>query len=623
MCGIFSVVGDPALVRRLDLPNAIRAMRHRGPDGCGSFHDEQTSRSIACCFAHTRLAIVDLSTAGNQPMSTEDGRFTICYNGEIYNYVELRTHLKGLGEVFQSGCDTEVVLKGYRRWGSEIVHRLRGMFAFCIWDRARAALFFARDRLGIKPLYYVHRGGSLAVASEVRVLLETGRAARSFSMEGLRSYFQFGAVSDPCTIVEGIHSLMPGHRAHFSEGSLRIEPYWTLASNGGVQSEETVASIRTKLKDAVLGELEADVPVGIFLSGGIDSAALVSVAASNASRPLKTFTVTFDERSYSEAEYAAQVAARFGCDHRQVHVTASRAPAEIERVLSALDQPSSDGANTFIVARAAREAGLSVALSGVGGDEIFAGYPHFRTFARLLRFRGLMTTASRFVRDRKIQGDAFVRRPSWVGKAVDLVAASGEPAPTYAALRAMFTKAERHSLLAPEIALPSGDWDRLYGCALSDPIGLFSRFELSQYLRNTLLRDTDAMSMAHSLEVRVPYLDHTLVEAALAVPGHRKLSRKTNKPLLVEAATALPEEVVNRPKMGFVLPLDSWFRVDLKPLISELLLGAPMRRLTFMNSSSVAALWRGFLRDEKLVSYSRVWCLAALSGWAETNRVSL
>lgn len=623
MCGIFGFVGDPERARAIDLDAAIRALRHRGPDGSGTFRDEQHDHSISCVFAHTRLAILDVTPAGAQPMSTSDGRLTLCYNGEVYNFRELRRELQGLGEEFLSDCDTEVVLKGFRRWGASVVERLRGIFAFVVWNRDRRSLFLARDRLGVKPLYYVHRPDGLAVASEVRTLLATGCAERRFSRGGLRSYFQYGSVSDPDTILEGVQSLLPGHRAEFRDGRLQVEPYW-LFSESTVSDrsyEETVASMRSSLDQAVASELVSDVPLGVFLSGGIDSSAIVALASCGGSRPLQTFTVTFEEEPYNEAGYAAEIAARFGCDHHQVQVPAARAARDVEHVLSALDQPSADGVNTFVVAAAARQAGLSVALSGLGGDEIFAGYRHFRTFARLARARKLIAAVAGLVPDQR-SGDPFNNQPHWIRKSFDLLEARGNPLRTYTALRSMFTPRQREALVGPNLGPTSGHDSAGFPNGNDDPVTLFSRFELTHYIRNTLLRDADAMSMAHSLEVRVPLLDHRLVEAAMAVPGTLKLSSTINKPLLVDAAR-LPRDVVRRPKMGFVLPLDVWFRGALKPLVSELLFGEPLRRLRFLDGAAVSSMWRGFLHGEKYVSHSRVWCLAALTGWAERNRVTL
>ena len=627
MCGIFGFVGKRARAESLDLALAIRSMHHRGPDDNGTYLGLSVADpGVACAFAHTRLSIIDLSPAGHQPMSTADGRFTIVYNGEVYNFREIRKTLEDQGVTFHSNCDTEVVLQAHIRWGAGCVDRFRGMFAFAVWDSVSGTLFLARDRFGIKPLYLVETAEGLGFSSELRTLLALGLAERKLCLDGLATYLRFGSIGEPFTVVRGVRSLPPAHTATWS-GSLSQRRYWALASskNEGKSFQQYALEVQDALDESVRLELVSDVPLGIFLSGGIDSSALTAVASAASEQPVHTFTVTFDEESYNEQNFAASVASRFGCDHHQVHLGVGRVRGEIESFLRALDQPSADGLNTYVVAQAAREAGLSVALSGLGGDEIFAGYPNFRSFAQYLRLGSmgrLLPWGSRSLIARAQASNAVGNRAK---KLLAVINAGGNPEATYMALRTMFFDSQIARLapgLGDYLQQPSLDEGR---SATGDPISAYSRYEVENYLPNTLLRDTDAMSMAHSLEVRVPLIDHVLADLVTAIPGRMKMSRAVNKPLLVSGVRQpLPDEVVRRPKMGFVLPLETWFRGELRPVIESLLESDSEGSLPeVFDRAAVRQLWTSFLKGKRYVTYSRIWSLAALAGWCRENRITL
>ena len=633
MCGIFGfVTRDAGLDERRVLDRALEALRHRGPDDRGTFHATFGDERVG--LAHTRLAIIDLSSGGHQPTSTEDGRFTLVYNGEVYNYRELRAELEGLGDAFRSASDTEVVLRAFARWGTAALGRLRGMFALAVWDAREGTLLLARDRVGVKPLYFARGPRGFAFASEVRALLATGFAERRASRRAIASYLAHGAVAAPDVIIDGISPVGTGRYVLLRRGDLVEREYWQipLCDDRDASFDDEVRAIRPILQDAVRMELVADVPVGVFLSGGIDSSVVVALATRASATPVHTFTVTFDEERYSEAPYAAEVARRFGCDHHQVHLPARRAAADFGSAIRALDQPSADGVNTYFVSKAAREAGLRVALSGLGGDELFAGYPHFRNFGRL---RALARTASHLpapVRRGLGLAESRSRAPVQIRKLSALLVGGGSAGATYTGLRAMFTPGERRALLADGldprdgddcggVIVPDGLEDRLAAGTIS-PVNAYSALELSNYLRNTLLRDTDTMSMAHSLEVRVPLLDHVLLERVMRVPGGLKLGADDNKPLLTAAAAELPSSVISRRKMGFTLPYEAWFRGPLRPWMEELLLGDAVKKVGFLRPHRVEQLWRAFQKGDSSTSYARVWCVAALAGWCEANGVS-
>jgi len=630
VCGIFGYLsGEADLDEAEVLDAAVRALWHRGPDDRGTFRGGFGGERLG--LAHTRLAIIDLSSGGHQPAETPDGRFTIVYNGEVYNFVELRAELEGLGDRFRSTCDTEVVLKAYARWGPGALTRFRGMFALAIWDAAEGTLFVARDRLGVKPLYYTRGPRGFAFASEVRALLATGFAPRRLSRRALTSYFAYGAVSGPDTILDGVISLVPGTYLLVRRGEIEARVYWRLplAPDRDAAFADEVRGVQPILQDAVRLRLVADVPIGVFLSGGIDSSVVVALATRASESPVHTFTVTFDEERYSEAPYAAEVARRYGCDHHQVHLPASRALLDFGSAIRALDQPSVDGVNTYFVSKAAREAGLTVALSGLGGDEVFAGYPNFRRFGALLGLTHAAAALPPLVHRALGFAEAAAAAPTQLRKLSALLAGDGSAPAAYGALRAMFTPEERRALLAPGVEEPGylgvaapPELAPLLAAGKLSPVNAYSALELMNYLRFTLLRDTDTMSMAHAVEVRVPLIDHVLVERVMRTPGALKIGSGDNKPLLTAAVSALPESAVNRRKMGFTLPYEAWFRGPLRPWMEGLLLGDTVRRLGFLEPKRVERLWAAFLKGDRYTNFARVWCVAALAGWCDANGVT-
>jgi asparagine synthase (glutamine-hydrolysing) len=631
MCGIFGLLATgPGSPARASLDEALAALNHRGPDDRGVFNAVSTAGDARCAFAHTRLSILDLSTAGRQPMSTPDGRFTIVYNGEVYNHKDIRRDLEALGDRFHSTSDTEVVLLAFARWGRDCLRRLRGMFAFGVFDAQTGALFLARDRLGIKPLYYTASPSGLTFASEIRALLRAGAAPRRLSPWAVESFLTFGSVAEPATIIDGVRALPPGAALEWRDGTYTIHSYWepSIAAEP-TTFDEAVEAVRPILRDAVRLMLVADVPVGVFLSGGVDSSAIVALAAAASPSPVHTFTVTFDEAEYSEEVFAAQVARRFGCDHHQVHLAAAAAAREIDAVIAALDQPSADGVNTYFVSKAARQAGLSVALSGLGADEIFAGYGRFRLFGSVLKGARAARFAAPLAAAILLRTGASPRVPDRAKKLALALSTRGEPDAMYTALRTIFTEAQRRALVASDLVsdamcatahVPACVAPDAPGA--DDAINVFSAFELSNYVRNTLLRDTDAMSMAHSLEVRVPYLDHDLVDRVLAIPGKLKVKRGAVKPMLAAAVPGIDERSLNRPKMGFTLPFDAWFRGPLRAWMEGVLLEGPATRLGILRAEAVQATWRSFLESQGGASHARVWSLAALSAWCAANRIA-
>jgi asparagine synthase (glutamine-hydrolysing) len=565
-------------------------------------------------------------------MVTAEGRFVSVYNGEIYNFAEVRSELESLGEVFRSTGDSEVVLKAYAVWGGGCVWKFRGMFALGIWDQRDSTLFLARDRLGVKPLYMAEREGGIAFASEIRTLLAAGAVEPVLSPAALLGYFRYGSVQEPATILQGVRALPPASTLVWSGREDHAESYWSLPTEHVPASSpaEAVERIRPVLEETARLHLVSDVPFGVFLSGGVDSAALTALAARASPGSIHTFTATFDDANLSEATYAAEVASRFGCTHSSVHLSAKEAASSFSAALAAQDQPSADGLNTWFISRAARQAGLSMAWSGLGGDEIFAGYPNFRRFGRLLaisRAGGLLPTPVQGWIARRTASPGRMNR---VAKAIALMRTRGRSDLVYSVLRRLLTDSQIELLVSgPLLRRAAGDdaeFARREGeeeGSSGDSVNLLSRLELKNYLLNTLLRDADSMSMASSLEVRVPFLDHRLVETVAAIPGPLKLDPSIKKSLLMRSVPEVPSEAGRRPKMGFVLPLREWFQGPLKGEVEGIMLGSAGPAAGLFLRPAVASAWSEFQRGRDSEPATRFLGLASLSAWCDRHRVIL
>jgi asparagine synthase (glutamine-hydrolysing) len=628
MCGIAGVLSaNPALDVSASIGGMTHSLRHRGPDCSGQ--EIRTFAGVRVGLGHTRLSILDLSEAGKQPMRSADARMWLTYNGETYNFQELRRRLVDRGAVFRSQTDTEVILEAFARWGPDSLGRLRGMFALGVWDERTGTLTLARDPFGIKPLYYAAPAGgqSFVFASEIRALLRSRLVSGQVSPDGLRSYLQTGSITAPATILSGVRSLMPGEylQVRIRNGSIEVGsalPYadpvlaHAAAVEAPAQRAEAVAQLRSVLAESIRLHRISDVPLGVFLSGGIDSSAIVALVKSVTGTPPKTFSVVFGEQQFSEQQHARRIADEFETDHSEVLLTEDDLLAQLPEALGALDQPSMDGFNTYVISKAVRQAGVTVALSGLGGDELFAGYS---SFARALRLRPLA-----FAPDGVRRYAAALGRKWWNGsvqreKLWDLLASDISPAAAYRISRRLFSDPEIGHLfpLANTARTAAADGMR------ADPINCVSRLELRGYMANTLLRDTDSMSMAHSIEVRVPFVDRDVARYVLSLPGSWKFSRTRPKPLLLDALNGLlPESVWNRPKMGFSLPFERWMRSSLQPEITRLL-AAPALSSIGVDRACADSVWRTLLDRPQAERWSRAWSLYVLGRWCEQQHVSL
>jgi len=633
MCGIFGIASHRAHIPAGLLERGTQSLAHRGPDDSGTIVLPCAAGEIG--LGNRRLAILDLSPLGHQPMHDPDTGNWIVYNGEIYNFRELRTELEQTGSRFHSHSDTEVVLKAYARWGEACLSRFRGMFAFALWDAGCRQLLLARDPMGIKPLYYAQAGELFFFASEVRSLLGTDLLRRQIDSAGLANYLSFGSSYDPFTLIEGVRALHAGHSLIWKDGVPHISQYWDLVDDPwtpqgepsitGADGSDGASKLKLLLEEAVRMQLVSDVPVGVFLSGGIDSGALVSIVSRGGVTP-STFSIVFKESEFSEAQYSRAIAQKFRTDHHEIEVSQTDVLSTIPDALQAMDLPTMDGINTYFVSRETRRSGVKVALSGLGGDEVFGGYSSFRTvpqFERLGRLWshvpgiGRSGIASAF---EKLAPDTDQNR-----KLALLMSDNGAGIHPYFVSRMLFTPEQRGLLLLNnDVSMlqtaDAAQRDRLNRSLRLDPVNRVSYLESRCYMLNTLLRDSDFMSMSQGLELRVPLIDHQLAKAVLALPGKWKLNA-TPKHLLVDALDgSLPGEVVHRPKRGFTLPFEQWMRQELRSEMEAALDAGRIKRGPLgglLNGDEVRKVWDAFLR--RTVSWSRPWSLFVLQRWSEMH----
>jgi asparagine synthase (glutamine-hydrolysing) len=580
MCGIAGIYAYHYAANSIDRNELKRVRDHmasRGPDGSGIWlsPDERIG------LGHRRLSIIDLTERGAQPMANSSGNLIITFNGEIYNYRELRAFLEKQGHVFFSDTDTEVLLHLYAEKGEGMVHDLRGMFAFAIWDSERNALFLARDPYGIKPLYYADDGWTLRFASQVKALLAGGKVSRDPEPAGQVGFFLFGSVPEPFTTCQEIRALPAGSTLWVDRlGPRGTKRYFSIAeayrdserSCGHVSEEGKLSIIHDALLDSVRHHLVADVPVGAFLSSGVDSAALVALMCEAGQKDVQTVTLAFDEfrgKHADESPIAAEVAKYFGTRHTTRFISEREFTEDLPKIFEAMDQPTIDGINTWFVSKAARELGLKVAISGLGGDELFGGYPSFSDvpfWARVLAIPGRIPGLG--VASRKLLAGMSRRSKMLSPKAISLVEYGKSFPGAYFLRRGLFMPWELEALadkdtvrLGLQRLKPIGSIEALLEPMPRSGFGKVAVLESSAYMRNQLLRDTDWASMAHSLEVRVPLVDSILLRRLAPIVS--KEDRSNSKRLLVNGlGKRLPESVTRRSKTGFTTPLHTWIQRD-------------------------------------------------------------
>jgi asparagine synthase (glutamine-hydrolysing) len=633
MCGIAALLGKhkpecaAAMVRTMN-----DALAHRGPDDQGAVVLQVGDGIVG--LANRRLAILDLSPHGHQPMHNPDTGDVLVYNGEIYNSPELRRELQQAGFSFRGHSDTEVLLRAYQRWGVDCLPRLRGMFAFALWDARRSRLLIARDHLGIKPLYYAARQGEWFVcASEIRALMSSGLPAPVISQRALAGYLAYGAVQEPLTLFQGVFTLPRGSWKEFdSLGRTTAQgTYWQfpqVEQGRERRMQEVAAEGRALLEQAVRRHLLSDVRVGIFLSSGLDSTAILGIARQfqSATEHLHAFTVSFsDDPVYDEAAIARVTAARFGVQYHEYPVEESTALAWMRDGLAAMDQPSMDGFNTYMVARAVREQGIIVALSGMGGDELLAGYNSFRRVPRMHRALSWIASLppswrAAIARNLPLPMNSVVR-----SKAADIAAAGPDVLAIYFQTRRLLSDQSLVALglepsalgLSPGYQVPelSGEeW------ITSDPITSVARLESGFYLQNMLLRDSDVFGMAASLEIRVPLLDLDVVDWALRLPGDVLLPKGAPSKYLLRTMCAnfYTRAQLEQGKRGFIPPIGLWLAGPLRETMEESL--RSLKNSGLIDPAGIAPITETFLREPGSPAWSRVWAMVTLGYWFEQHK---
>lgn len=623
MCGVAGIHGleglsDPeAIVRRM-----TDAMAHRGPDAAGVQH---VGNNV---LGHRRLSIIDLSQDSNQPFRSTDGRYTITYNGEIYNYRELKREIPD--HAWRTGSDTEVLLAAYMRWGPVCLRRLQGMFAFAVHDARTDELFIARDRMGIKPLYWYRDDRHLLFASELRALLATGLVPRKLDADALVDHLRYQTVHAPATMVQAVRMLRAGHCLTVTDQEVREERWYDLVKEArhdaaDLSIEQVRREVKERLSRAVEKRLVSDVPFGAFLSGGIDSSAVVGLMAQASSSPVHTFSVVFDEEEFSEEKYARIVADRFRTEHTAIRLKPADMLRMLPDALAAMDHPSADGPNTYVVSKVTKEAGITMALSGLGGDEVFAGYPVFTRTLALWQKRWI-TQFPGFLRSGAASFSAAVRPSITKDKLKELMRLrTFSVDDTFPVSRLIFSDASLSRMLN-RARLPVNSVQAIMHGIIRDDaarrlplLSQVSLGELATYLQNVLLRDADQMSMAHALEVRVPFLDHELVEFVLGIDDRMKYPHSPKQLLVDSLGDLLPHEIIDRPKMGFTMPWELWMRKELRLFCEQRIMQLDGR--SHFRKGAIPAAWKRFLAHDPRINWSRVWNLVVLEDWLDRNRI--
>jgi asparagine synthase (glutamine-hydrolysing) len=616
MCGIAGIVSFSNNIDRAGLiRNMTDAISHRGPDADGFYVADNVA------LGHRRLSIIDLSVAANQPIADYTGRYQIIFNGEIYNFREIKQLLPDYP--FTTHGDTEVLLAAYAKWGAGCLQYIKGMFLFVIWDTQNNLLFIARDRMGVKPLYYFVNDRCFLFASEIRGILASGLVPKKVNTDAIKEFLSYQSAGSPVSAIDKIVELEAGCYLTIQANKLQIKKYWDITSNPVEFDFNDVAGVKRRVRDllrlSVERRLISDVPLGAFLSGGIDSSAVVGLMAEVSSVRPNTFTVGFNEQEFDESNYANIIARKFNTNHNQVLLKPAVFLDELTNALNAMDTPSGDGINTYIVSKAIRQSGLTVALSGVGGDELFAGYPFFKKYLQLKKY-GAAWPATSLVR----KTAALVMGSSNKSRRIKQLLRA--PVSSIRYFYPEFRRIITPGLLASLTRWNEADMKTQLEQQLEalpgrlDSFPLLSQVSIAEYLgytQRTLLKDTDQMSMAVSLEVREPFFDHDLVEFVLAIPDAIKYPAYP-KQLLVESLNGLlPDEVVHRKKQGFLFPWSLWMKKELRSFCETHL--HRIARRDFIDGPGLLTHWKRFLNNDPDVRWMEIWLFVILEYWMERN----
>ena len=621
MCGINGVYNHQSLT---DLENKVKQMnsltKHRGPD----FTDIYLDSTV--CLGHNRLAIIDLDSKSNQPFISNDENLVLAYNGEIYNFLELKKQLSKSYK-FKTESDTEIIIAAYHTWGIEMVYKLNGMFSFALWDKTKEELFLCRDRFGIKPLYYLEINQSIIFSSSLKAIKSVYLKDLNVKEDDLLDFIQYGTVHQPNTILERVKSVPRASFLKISNQETKIFEYWNLFENAILSKpvKEPLKNVEKLILESVEKRLISDVPFGIFLSGGIDSSILVAAASKVSNQNTNTFSVVFKEKGFDERKFSRMMASKYKTNHFELELHPEDILHQIEEPFKFMDHPSVDGINTFFISKQVHEKGFKMALSGAGSDELFAGYPVFKQVFELENKKWLYSFPPQL---RNLFGKLLIKQKQSLKseKMAEILNLKLLQLPYfYPIFRKIFTN-DAISKLIDFRNISYENYPFNWGFSVFDSkkrgfsyplISKISALEIETYLQNVLLRDADQMGMANSLEIRVPFLDHNLVEYVLSLPNELKYPTYPKKLLIDSTNGWIPDEIIHRKKMGFVLPWESWMKNELRSFCEESILN--LDYYSAFNMGSVNKLWKGFLNGKPNVNWIQVWSLVVLGKWTSIN----
>lgn len=619
MCGFNAITGLPDDFKSRDsIMHMNRSIEHRGPDDVGQY----IAPGVA--LGHRRLSIIDLSEAGHQPMFSNSRRYFIVYNGELYNFKELKKELRAYE--FKTETDTEVILAAFEKWGTDCFEKFNGMFGLAIWDTQEQQLIIARDAIGKKPVYIAEKEGVFVISSEMRAIMHSKLIQPELDRTMLPEYLSYQTVFAPNTILKGIKMLMPGHFAIIKSGQIIEKPFWSLKQ---ARHKHPITGpydkVCKQVKDLFFASVErrmiADVPLGAFLSGGIDSSAVVAAMAQISETRVNTFNVHFGEKQFDESEFANIIAKKYNTVHHQLLISEETFLGQLPQALEAMDHPSGDGPNTWVVSKATKEAGITVALSGLGGDELFGGYDIFK-HAMWLKKKQFISRVPKPIRTAtaklysKFKGGSSGNKISAVLGADNLGLAN-----VYPEFRRTIWENDIEKLMGSSGLYPCKNLDKILDKIEPEgkTITEYSIAEMSTYMQNTLLRDTDQMAMAHALEVRVPFLDLDLIELVLSLPDDFKPLGHPKQLLTDAMGSLIPEEIWNRKKMGFTFPWETWMKSELNDFCEEQLQYLMDKKV--FDAAHLQFMWDEFKKGNPEYTWTRIWILVVLGHWLKQHQI--
>ena len=611
MCGIVGIIGLNKEVSSSKIHDMNKRIEHRGPDAEGFFIED------GIALGHRRLSIIDLSSGANQPLVDHSNRYVIVFNGEIYNYQDVKSELD---YNWSSNSDTEVILAAYIKWGKACLEKLNGMFAFAIWDKVEQELFIARDRLGVKPLYYSFVNGVFVFASEIRSILASDILEAKIDANNLSEYLRFLSIETPKTLIKDLFQICPGHYLILKHNGFSIQRYWSLLDKpvpNLSNRQEVLKACKSHFVDAVKSRMVADVKVGAFLSGGIDSSAVVAVMAGLSKDPIDTFSIVFNEKQYDESEYSQFVANKYKTNHQAFLMKPTDLIPNLDPFFKSMDNPTVDGINTYMISQLVAKTGIKVVLTGIGGDELFAGYVGFERWKSFQKFSWVFKVP---IFKPLLSVFNTVKKSRASLKLSDIFdSSSADLMAFYANSRSVYFKNELNYLLDKPI-LKNDSWLDLNQTKKFPVLSQYSIAELSHYTLDVLMKDTDQMSMAWALEVREPFFDYKLIEFVLKLDDKNKFKKGSPKHLFVEAmGDLLPPEIVNRTKKGFTFPWNFWLRNELKPYCQEALDSLSKRQL--FKPEGIQYLWNSFLNNKQALTWLHIWGLVVLEKWMTENNI--